>query len=294
MEGDDRSPSTRGCGSARRRQRRRAISDAATALFMERGFEAVTIAEVAEAAGVSIKTIFNYFGSKEELFLDREAEARAATLAAVADRPPGASITEGFLALLDRAPGAERRRRLGGAWTTRRRYEQFRRFLETWTRLPRPARTPHARRGGARRGARRERSAPRRGLPAGDDRVRTMTTMLVSAMHVRHETLARAILDGLPPQEVAAAGRGDRPARRSAASRRRSRTWTCRAARRTPRGIRRGRDGRARRRSRRRSCGGRGPRSGRPRPRRAPARPRGGPGRWRSPPSRSPRPCRSR
>lgn len=180
--------------------RRQAISDAATALFMERGFEAVTIAEVAEAAGVSIKTIFNYFGSKEELFLDREAEARAATLAAVADRAPGATITDGFLALLTehRVPSG------GDGWQgldSPTRYEQFRRFLETWTASP-ALRARHMLGEEELGAALAVTIGAETGLPAGDDRVRAMTAMLVAAMHLRHETLARAILEGLAPAEA--------------------------------------------------------------------------------------------
>ncbi|MDF2692123.1 MAG: Transcriptional regulator, TetR family [Labilithrix sp.] len=53
---------------------RLAISDIATGLFIERGFDRVTIAEVAEAANVSVNTIFNYFSTKEELFFDRAEE----------------------------------------------------------------------------------------------------------------------------------------------------------------------------------------------------------------------------
>ena len=59
----------------RKKQRMRdLISDIATGLFIERGFEAVTMAEIAKAADVSVKTIFNYFGSKEDLFFDRAGE----------------------------------------------------------------------------------------------------------------------------------------------------------------------------------------------------------------------------
>ena len=68
---------------------REAISDVATQLFLARGFDQVTVAEVAEAADVSIKTVFNHFGSKEDLFLDREAEVRQGIVDAVAGRPPG-------------------------------------------------------------------------------------------------------------------------------------------------------------------------------------------------------------
>jgi AcrR family transcriptional regulator len=56
----------------KKRETRQRISDVATALFFERGFDAVTVDEIAVAAGVSKMTIFNYFARKEELMLDRE------------------------------------------------------------------------------------------------------------------------------------------------------------------------------------------------------------------------------
>ncbi|MFF0448554.1 TetR/AcrR family transcriptional regulator [Streptomyces sp. NPDC004609] len=60
-----------GLRERKKRQTRQLISDTATGLFVERGFDAVTIAEVAEAADVSVNTVYNYFATKEELFLDR-------------------------------------------------------------------------------------------------------------------------------------------------------------------------------------------------------------------------------
>ena len=72
-------PATSGAGQPARpglRERKKAstrlrISDIATGLFLERGFDEVTVAEVARAADVSVKTVFNYFGSKEDLIFDR-------------------------------------------------------------------------------------------------------------------------------------------------------------------------------------------------------------------------------
>ncbi|MBY6281053.1 TetR/AcrR family transcriptional regulator [Stenotrophomonas maltophilia] len=61
----------------RKAQTRQAISDVATALIIRRGFEAVSMSEIAKAAGVSRKTVFNYFASKEDLVFDRDEEARA-------------------------------------------------------------------------------------------------------------------------------------------------------------------------------------------------------------------------
>lgn len=72
------------------------IADAAGLLFSERGFEAVTVDEVARAAGVSKQTVFNYFPTKEHLVFSRAAEQREAMLAAVRDRPPGLSLVDAF------------------------------------------------------------------------------------------------------------------------------------------------------------------------------------------------------
>lgn len=60
-----------GLRERKKRQTRQYISDVATGLFLERGFDAVTVAEVADAANVSVNTVYNYFPAKEDLFLDR-------------------------------------------------------------------------------------------------------------------------------------------------------------------------------------------------------------------------------
>lgn len=72
---------------------RQAISDIATRLFERKGFEQVTVAEIAAAAGVSVKTVFNYFGSKEELFFDREDELLESMLSTLRERPAGMTPT---------------------------------------------------------------------------------------------------------------------------------------------------------------------------------------------------------
>ncbi|MER5618265.1 MULTISPECIES: TetR/AcrR family transcriptional regulator [unclassified Streptomyces] len=60
-----------GLRERKKRQTRQHLSDVATGLFLERGFDAVTIAEIARAADVSVNTVYNYFPTKEDLFLDR-------------------------------------------------------------------------------------------------------------------------------------------------------------------------------------------------------------------------------
>jgi AcrR family transcriptional regulator len=71
---------------------RQLLADEAMRLFATRGFDRVTVAEVAAAAGVSAKTVFNYFPTKEDLFFDEVPKREAALLAAIHDRAPGESI----------------------------------------------------------------------------------------------------------------------------------------------------------------------------------------------------------
>jgi AcrR family transcriptional regulator len=79
---------------------RQAMSDAATRLFEQRGFEQVTLSEIAAAADVSVKTIFNYFGSKEDLFFDAEPQALENLLAPLRDRAHDESPTRAVRGLL--------------------------------------------------------------------------------------------------------------------------------------------------------------------------------------------------
>jgi AcrR family transcriptional regulator len=81
-----------GLRDRRKRQTREAISDVATRMFAARGFDEVTIAQVADAAGVAKMTVTNYFPHKEDLVFDR-AEAVIRSLADVAaTRAPGESL----------------------------------------------------------------------------------------------------------------------------------------------------------------------------------------------------------
>ncbi len=75
---------------------RRALSEVAFSLFTARGFDHVTVAEVAAAADVAPATVFNYFRTKEDLFFDREAELREQLLAALPEDLDGRALLDGF------------------------------------------------------------------------------------------------------------------------------------------------------------------------------------------------------
>jgi AcrR family transcriptional regulator len=83
-----------GLRERKKQQTRLAISNIATQMFIERGFDRVTIAEVAEAAEVSANTIFNYFTTKEELFFDRGEESVGALSRIVKGRAIGESVLD--------------------------------------------------------------------------------------------------------------------------------------------------------------------------------------------------------
>ncbi|MEU6503044.1 MULTISPECIES: TetR family transcriptional regulator [Streptomyces] len=83
-----------------------AVSDAAIALFLERGFDKVSVAEVAAAADISKPTLFRYFPAKEDLVLHRFADHEDESARVVAARPAGESPLDAlhrhFLDGLDR------------------------------------------------------------------------------------------------------------------------------------------------------------------------------------------------
>jgi AcrR family transcriptional regulator len=70
-------------------QTREQIRQVAQALFAERGFEAVTIVDIASRSDVAVQTVFNHFATKEELFFADRAEWVDAAAAAVRNRPQG-------------------------------------------------------------------------------------------------------------------------------------------------------------------------------------------------------------
>ncbi|RWE72178.1 TetR/AcrR family transcriptional regulator, partial [Mesorhizobium sp.] len=81
---------------------RKAISDTATRLFMERGFDHVTVDEIAGAADVGRMTVFNHFPRKEDMFFDRDEEGREMLRDAVRQRPAGVAPLEALCRLAHR------------------------------------------------------------------------------------------------------------------------------------------------------------------------------------------------
>jgi len=85
----------------KKRATRDAIAHTARRLFAERGFDAVTVAEVAAAAGVAEKTVFNHFPAKEDLVFGGGDTLTAQLVAAIRERRPGTSLLDVFRANSD-------------------------------------------------------------------------------------------------------------------------------------------------------------------------------------------------
>lgn len=101
-------------------QTRRSLADAALELFLDRGYDQVGVKDVAEAADVSVTTLFKHFPSKEALVFDQDDDIEAALVAAVRERAPGQSIPRALCehVLQAQAPAADPR------------FGEFRRMVE--------------------------------------------------------------------------------------------------------------------------------------------------------------------
>jgi AcrR family transcriptional regulator len=93
-----------GLRERKKRLTRQRISDVATTLFVVRGFEHVKVAEIAEIVGVSEKTVFNYFPTKESLVFDRADEGIERLSKALREREPGESPVRAMLDALSEDP----------------------------------------------------------------------------------------------------------------------------------------------------------------------------------------------
>ena len=81
-----------GLRERKRQQTRERLTRAAMALFLERGFEATTLDDIAAAADISRRSFFHYFASKEDVVFAWQEESTAALIAAVAARPTDESM----------------------------------------------------------------------------------------------------------------------------------------------------------------------------------------------------------
>jgi AcrR family transcriptional regulator len=91
-----------GLRERKKRLSRQLISDTATWMFIERGFDHVRVSEVAAEAGVSEKTVFNYFPTKESLVFDREDDLIEGIRPALTERAPDRSPTQAMVAFIER------------------------------------------------------------------------------------------------------------------------------------------------------------------------------------------------
>jgi len=105
-----------GLRERKKRETRRAIAEAAKRLFLERGFDRVSVAEVARVADVSEQTVFNYFPSKEDLVFERMDTFEHELLSAVRERREGETPLRAFVRFIldrsDTAMAGEGRRRV--------------------------------------------------------------------------------------------------------------------------------------------------------------------------------------
>ena len=93
------SDQTEGLRARKKRAATEAIAATARRLFAERGFDAVTVAEIAAAAEVSEKTVFNHFSTKEDLAFAGREEGLKRLVADITERPPGVPVLDVFRAL---------------------------------------------------------------------------------------------------------------------------------------------------------------------------------------------------
>lgn len=185
----------------RKKQRtRQAISDIATRLFAERGFEAVPIAEIAAAADVSVGTVFNYFPAKEDLFFDQADAMLERLRTTIRERPAGTTILGAIDAMLRPVVAPVP----GFTWKAledpvgAQRFRAFRRTLdespalrarrlviaEDWTLALQTT------------------IAEDRGLPDGHPSAVGLAAFLVAALDARERELGRGVLAGLSARTI--------------------------------------------------------------------------------------------
>jgi AcrR family transcriptional regulator len=95
---EETSSATTGLRERKKRETREALTRAALELFAERGYDETTLADIADAAGVSTRTIFAYFPGKEDILFCSLQAMRDTLVRALTERPAG---TDALTALRD-------------------------------------------------------------------------------------------------------------------------------------------------------------------------------------------------
>ena len=131
MHADEVRDPNEGLRERKKRRVRQKISDVATAMFLVHGFDNVTVAQIAAACEVSEQTVFNYFTTKESLFLDRSESMVNAVADAVRERG-SASLVEAVVQALPGGIHPGQREALDEA----RQLQLFRLFCDVATESP--------------------------------------------------------------------------------------------------------------------------------------------------------------
>ncbi|WP_432058634.1 TetR/AcrR family transcriptional regulator [Streptomyces sp. bgisy022] len=193
-QGESKAPAPAvGLREVKKQETRRHISDQATRLFLRQGFDATTIAEIADAARVSKKTVTNYFPRKEDLALDRQDSFVGALASAVATRHPG----ESALGALRRSFAASVAAHDPVSGFTG---PDFARMVADSATLTACVRDLHDRR----EEALREALARAAGVAADDVAIRVAAALLGSVHRLLFQRIQHLTLAGLPAREIEA------------------------------------------------------------------------------------------
>jgi AcrR family transcriptional regulator len=190
-----------GLRERKKRHTRQQLTDTATEMFLERGFDNVRVAEIAQTCGVSEKTVFNYFPTKESLIIDHP-EATLATMRTVLadpDTPP----VEAVLRILADELGAliswlkaqpDRARAVEG-------YRRFGALIQSTPSL----RAYHRDMTDQLIGVAADILADRVGMRPGDPEPRIAATALIGLWQIQFHSLGRHLGSGRTPARVQAA-----------------------------------------------------------------------------------------